>query len=85
MTNPSPALLQRVSLRFAQQYPQRLFRGCKVADVAGGIVVRIYSHDARHPILMPIPYQVFRFDTDSGDLSLLSDEEAAPFAIPNYK
>ena len=85
MTDPSPELQQRVSLSFAQQHPQRLFRGCKVADVGGALVVRIYSHDARFPILMPTPYQVFRFDPDSGSLSLLSGEEAAPFTISNYK
>ncbi len=85
MTDPSPEFQQRVSLSFGQQHPQRVFRGCKVADVDGVLVVRIYYHDARFPHLMPTPYQVFRFDPDSGTLSLLSGEEAAPFVIANYK
>ena len=85
MTEPSPELEQRVSLSFSQQHPQRLFRGCKVADVGGALVVRIYSHDARFPNLMPTPYQVLRFDPDSGSLSLLNGEQAAPFTITNYK
>jgi hypothetical protein len=85
MTDASPELQQRVSSSFAQQHPHRLFRGCKVADVDGALIVRIYSHDARYPNLMPTPYQVFRFDPDSGTLSLLSGDQAAPFTIPNYK
>lgn len=85
MTDPSPDLEQRVSLSFAQHHPDRLFRSCKVADVGGACVVRIYSHSARAPNLKPTPYQIFRFDPDSGILSLLSGEEAAPFMIANYK
>jgi hypothetical protein len=85
MTDPSPELQQRVSLSFAQQHPQRLFRGCKVAAVGEALVVRIYSHDAGFPNLIPTPYQIFRFDSDSGSLSPLSGEEAAPYTIPNYK
>ena len=34
MTDPSPELQQLVSLSFAQQHPQRLFRGCKDARLA---------------------------------------------------
>jgi hypothetical protein len=78
-------LQQRVSLSFGRQHPQRLFRGCKVADVGGVVAVRIYSNDVRFPHLIPTPYQVFRFDPNSDALSLLSGEEAAPFTIPNYK
>jgi len=85
MIDPSPELQQRLGSSFARQHPQRLFRGCKVADVGGVLVVRIYSHDARFPNLIPTPYQIFRFDPDSGSLSVLSGEQAAPFTIANYK
>ena len=85
MTDPAPELEQQVRLSFVREYPLRLFRGCKVAEVGRALVVRIYSHDAQSPNLMPTPYEVFRFDPYSGSLRLLSGEEAAPFTIPNYK
>jgi hypothetical protein len=85
MTDPSPKLEQRVRASFLAKYPERLFRGCKVAEVNDALVVRIYNNDARFPNLRPRPYQVFRFDRDSDTLSELSDKDAAPFVIPNYK
>jgi hypothetical protein len=85
MNDPSPELVQRVQKSFAKQEPTRLFRGCKVTEHDGRVIVRIYSNDSRFPSLIPTPYQIFSFDGDSDSLSLLSGEEAAPFTIQNYK
>jgi len=85
MTDPSPELEQHVRASFAQIEPERVFRGCKVAEQAGAVIVRIYSHAKRFTNLMPTPYQVYRFNPPKGTLSALSREEAAPYVIPNYK
>jgi len=81
MKDPSAELELRARLSFEQQQPLRLFRSCKVAEQDGEVVVRIDSHDKRFPDRKPTPYQVFRFDSDSGSLSLLSSEHAAPFTM----
>lgn len=85
MNEPSPELQERVRTIFAQRESERVFRGCKVAEDGGTLVVRIYSHQARFQNVIPTPYHIFRFDPASDGLSLLSAEEAAPFTIANYK
>jgi hypothetical protein len=65
-----------------QREPERLFRKRKVAEDGGTLVVRIHSHRAQFPNLIPTPYQVYRFDPASCALTLLSTEEALPFTIP---
>jgi hypothetical protein len=85
MTEPSLEFEKRVRLSFASVKPRRVFRGCKVAEQDGTTIVRIYSHDPQFPNLTPTPYQLFRFDVASGNLSPLSSEEAALFTIKNYK
>ena len=85
MTEPSPELEERVRLSFARLEPNRVFRGCEVAEQSGAVIVRIYSDQMGLPGGRPTPYQLFRFNSDTGDLSPLSSEDAAPFTIKNYK
>jgi hypothetical protein len=83
--DPSPELELHLRQSFARIEPERVFRGCKVADRTGAVVVRIYSHAKRFPNLVPTPYQIYRFDVSAGSLTVLSAEEAAPYVVRNYK
>ena len=86
MKEPSPELEEQVRLSFSRQFPQRVFTGCKVAEAGSELVVRIYSRDSKGPpFVIPTPYEIFRFDPQTGDLGLLSGKDAAPFLIANYK
>ncbi|MFO1482554.1 MAG: hypothetical protein U1F71_04235 [Verrucomicrobiaceae bacterium] len=85
MNEPSAELQERVRASFTQREPERVFRGCKVAEDGATLIVRIYSYRAQFPNIMPTPYQVYRFDPASDALTLLSAEEAAPYTIANYK
>jgi hypothetical protein len=85
ISDPSPELEQQVRLSFSQLEPERIFRHCKVVGNENGILLRVYSHKARFPTLNPTPYWVYRFDPATGVLARLSDKEAEPFLIKNYK
>jgi hypothetical protein len=85
MTDPSPELERQVEASYSRLEPERVFQGCKVAEDTRGIVVRIYSQSRQRPGVLPPPYRTFRFDADAGTLSALTDEEAAPYRIKNYK
>lgn len=85
MTEPSPELERQVEASYSRLEPDRLFQGCKVAEDEMGIVVRIYSQSRKRPGVLPPPYQIFRFDPATSILSTLTDEEAAPYRIRNYK
>ena len=85
MHEPTPELLHQVKASYSQLEPTRVFQGCKVAEDERGIVVRVYSQSRKSPGVMPPPYRVFRFDSTTGTLVPLTDEEAAPYWIKNYK
>ena len=85
MNEPTPELRQQVEVSYSQLEPARLFQGCKVAEDERGILVRIYSQSRKPPRVMPPPYRVFRFESTTGTLIPLTDEEAAPYWIKSYK
>ena len=85
MTEPTSDLRRKVEASYSQLEPTRVFQGCKVAQDEKGIVVRVYSQPRKRPGVLPMPYRIFRFDPASGTLSPLTDEEAAPYWIKNYK
>ena len=85
MTNPSPEFERRVEASYSRLKPERLFQGCKVAEDERGIIVRVYSQSRHRPAVLPPPYETYRFDAATSTLSRLTDEEAAPYRIRNYK
>ena len=79
-----------MSVCFEREYPDRIFRGCKIAELNGALVARVYSDDAQLPSPIPRTFQIFRFEPDSGSLtlvkvSLLSPDDAVAFVFANYK
>jgi hypothetical protein len=85
MNDPSPELEQQVRDSFARLEPEQVFCGCKIAETPEEVIVRIYSQGKGYTKIMPTPYQVYRFEPSTGNLRALSDEEAAPYVIQNYK
>jgi len=85
MDDPTPEFEKTVEMAFAQLEPDRVFAGCKVANEASRIVVRIYSHSSKQRAVLPPPYEIYCFDPKLRTLSTVTSEETTRYRIPNYK
>lgn len=84
MENAAPKLKQQVEQIYSRLYPNQIVTGCKVAVDDDGLIVRVYSHP-RGVVIAPTPYALYRLNPSEDSLTRLTDEEAAPYVIKNYK
>lgn len=85
MENAPPDLDSQVRSAYDRVEPGRFVTSCKFVARGPYLIVRISSHAYQGEPLLPPPYQIFRFDPTTGDLSSPSKDEIAEFKILNYK
>ena len=85
MEDPTQDVESKIRMAFIRAEPTRHFCRCKIAGEGDRIFVRVYSQRRDSKPVMPVPYQVFRFDSVSGVLAPASKDEVAHYTIPSYK